>query len=332
MGLRTRVRGLDAVPALGEKTRMMLTPLLPLRRAAALFAFSALALAAPVLSHAAGPASAWQQVDNWAHLPAGTKWTMMTAVDIDSHGTIYVLQRGAPNQVMVFDPAGKLLRIWGQNTFPNAHGLRVDHEDNVWVTDRKLQQVLKYSPDGKLLLELGTKNVSGDNESTTAFNGAADVAFAPDGTIFVADGEGKNTRIVKFSKDGKFMKFWGTKGTGPGQLDTPHSIVMDSKGRLYVANRGNKRVEIFDQEGKYLDVIDNVGTPFGLFMTKADVLYTDDGTEGKDDVTIVNPFTKKILGHFGGLTGPHMLTVDAAGDVYVAESRGASIKKFAPKP
>src|SRR6185503_21066856 len=96
--------------------------------------------------------------------------------------------------------------------------------------------------------------------------------------IFVADGESTNTRVVKFAKDGKLIKFWGTKGSGPGQLDVPHSIVMDSKGRLYVANRANVRVEVFDQDGKYLDVITNVGTPYGLAMSKDDLLYVTDGT------------------------------------------------------
>jgi DNA-binding beta-propeller fold protein YncE len=270
----------------------------------------------------------YQLVENWAQLPAGTKWETMTAVDIDSKGTIYVFQRGEPSKIMAFDSKGRLLRSWGDGMFPSAHGLRVDRQDNVWITDRVLHQVMKFSPQGKLLMELGTKGVKGDNDSRDALNGPSDVVIGPNGDIFVSDGESTNTRIVKYSKDGKLIKFWGTKGSGPGQLDVPHSIVMDSKARLYVADRSNKRIEIFDQDGAYIDQMTNAGTPYGLFMTKDDVLYVVDGSQGKDDLTIVNTRDRNVMGHFGGLAGPHMLSVDSSGAIYVAEVRGASIKKF----
>ena len=270
----------------------------------------------------------YHAVENWAQLPAGAKWATMTAVDIDSKGTIYVFQRGAPSKVMAFDAQGKLLRSWGDGTFPNAHGLRVDHQDNVWITDRGLHQVLKFSPDGKRLLALGQKGVAGDNNSKDALNGPADLVFGRNGEIFVADGESTNTRIVKFSADGKVLKFWGTKGSDPGQLDVPHAIAMDSKGRLYVANRSNKRIEIFDQEGGYLGVLTNAGTPYGLFVTKDDILYCVDGSPGKNDLTMVDTNTRQVVGHFGGLAGPHMLAVDAKGAVYVAETSGAAVRKF----
>ena len=267
-------------------------------------------------------------VDNWAQLPAGTKWETMSAVDVDAKGNVYAFQRGQPSKVMVFDAKGKLLRTWGEKMFPSAHGLRIDRQGNVWVTDRELHQVIKFTPEGKVLLELGTKGVAGDNTSTEALNGPSDVVVGPNGDIFVSDGESPNTRVVKFSKDGTFVKFWGTKGSGPGQLDVPHSIVMDSKGQLYVANRSNKRVEIFDQDGKYIAQITDVGTPYGLAITKEDVLYVSDGSQGQDNVNIYDLKTKKVVGHIAGLTGPHMLSVDTHGTVYVAEVRGASIKKF----
>jgi len=286
-------------------------------------------LAAP--AHAADATPSYQPVENWGQLPAGPKWATMTAVDIDSKGTVWAFQRGDPSKVMAFDAAGKLLRSWGDKTFPNAHGLRIDRQDNVWITDRGLHQVLKFSPTGELLLALGKKGVAGDNASTDALNGPADVAFGRNGDIFVADGESTNTRVVKFSADGKFIKAWGTKGSGPGQLDVPHAIVTDSKGRLFVANRSNNRVEIFDQDGGYVGVIANVGQPWGLFMTPADVLYLVDGTAGKDDLTIFDTKSQKIVGHLGGLVGPHMLAVDAAGAIYVAETRGVALKKFVPR-
>jgi DNA-binding beta-propeller fold protein YncE len=271
----------------------------------------------------------FRPADNWAQFPPGATWQTMTAVDIDSKGVVYVLQRGEPSKVMAFDSTGRLLRSWGQGRFPSAHGLRVDRQDNVWVTDRSLQQVLKFSPQGKLLMALGTKGVQGNNESKDALNGPSDVVIAPNGDIFVSDGESTNTRIVKYAKDGQFIKFWGSKGPEPGQLDVPHSIVMNSKGQLYVADRSNKRVEIFDQNGRYLDQMSNVGTPYGLFMTKGDVLYVVDGTQRKERLTIVDAKDKKVLDHFeGGLEGAHMLAVDSAGSIYVAEVRGKSVKKF----
>lgn len=274
----------------------------------------------------------YQQVANWGQLPAGTKWGSMTAVDIDAAGTVYALQR-EPAKVMVFDSNGKHLRSWGDGMFTQAHGLRVDRQGNVWVTDRSSHQVMKFTPDGTLLLEIGKKGVAGDNSSTDALNGPSDLVFAPNGEFYVSDGESTNTRVVKYSKDGKFLKFWGTKGTGPGQLDVPHSIAMDSKGRVYVANRSNKRIEVFDQDGRFLDQITSAGTPYGLFMTKDDILYVVDGTQGNPDefLTIVDTKNMNILGQIHGLTGPHMVSVSSRGDIYVAEVRGMSVKKFVKK-
>ena len=276
----------------------------------------------------------YEQAENWAQIPEGAKWGTMTAVDVDAEGTVYALQRGEPAKIMVFDSQGKFLRSWGEGLFEQAHGLRVDRQGNVWVTDRGSHQVVKFSPDGKALMTLGRKGVAGDNNSTDALNGPSDIVIAPNGELFVSDGESTNTRVVKFSKDGKFLTFWGTKGAGPGQLDVPHSIAMDSKGRLYVANRANKRIEVFDREGKYLDQITNAGTPYGLFMAKDDVLYVVDGTQGKapsEDLTIIDTKNKSILGHIDGLLGPHMVSVNARGDIYVAEVRGTAVLKFVRK-
>jgi DNA-binding beta-propeller fold protein YncE len=254
----------------------------------------------------------------------------MMAVDIDSKGDIYALQR-TPFQVMVFDAKGKFLRSWNNGALPRVHGLRIDREDNVWITDRLLHQVLKYSRDGQLLMALGTKGVAGDNESTTALNGPADVAIGRNGDIFVADGESTNTRIVKYSKDGKFLKKWGSKGSEPGQLLIPHSIFMDSRGRLLVANRGNKRIEIFDQEGALLGQITSGITPYGLFVARDGTIYIADGTKGSESLTVLSGRSNKVLAQVPGLSGSHMLTVDRKGAVYVAEVRGTSLLKFIRK-
>lgn len=287
-------------------------------------------LAAPLQGAFGQAVRTYEEVTNWAQLPPGTTWQQMSGVDIDSKGDVYALQR-TPSQVMIFNSKGKFLRSWGDGMFPKAHALRIDRQNNVWITDRELHQVLKFTQDGKLLMELGTKGVPGDNDSKVALNGPADVVVGPNGDIFVADGESTNTRIVKYSKDGKFLKMWGTKGSEPGQLLVPHSIVMDSRGRLYVANRGNKRIEIFDQEGAYLGQITNAATPYGLAITPDGIIYVADGTAGSEGLTVLNTRNGKVLAHISGITGAHMITVDRKGAIYVAEVRGMAVEKFIRK-
>lgn len=272
----------------------------------------------------------YEEVIDWAELPSEYVWQDMMAVDIDSKGDIYVLQR-TPFQVMVFNSKGKFLRSWNNGSLPKVHGLRIDRDDNVWITDRGLHQVLKYTRDGKLLMELGTRGIAGDNDSKTALNGPADVAVAPNGDIFVADGEGPNTRIVKYRKDGTLLKMWGSKGSDAGQLLIPHSVFLDSRGKLYVANRGNKRIEIFDQEGALLGQITNAATPYGLFITRDNTLFVADGTDGSEGVTVLNSRNARVLAKIGGLKGSHMLTVDRKGAIYIAQVRGKSLRKFVRK-
>lgn len=285
------------------------------------------AIPAPAQSAAAPAALAYQKADGWAQSPPGVAWQDMTGVAIDSRGEIYTLQR-TPAKVMVFDAKGRFLRSWGEGLFTKAHGLRVDRWDNVWITDRTLHQALKFTRDGKLLMALGTRGVAGDNESRVALNGPSDVAVAPDGEIYVSDGESSNTRIVRFAKDGTFLGSWGTKGSAPGQLLTPHSIVLDGQGRLYVANRGNKRVEIYDRKGAVLGQITNAGTPYGLALGRDGLLYVADGTAGSEGLTVVDPRTGGVVAQFAGITGAHMVAVDKAGAIYVAEVRGRAVEKF----
>lgn len=292
--------------------------------------FAGALLVAPHQAALAQAARTYEQVANWAQLPEGTTWQDMMAVDIDSRGDIYALQR-TPFKVMVLDAKGKFLRSWDTGNLPGVHGLRVDRFDNVWVTSRALHQVYKYSRDGRLLMELGTRGVAGDNDSRVSLNGPADVAVGPNGDIFVADGESSNTRIVKYSRDGTFLTSWGTKGDGPGQLATPHSIVMDSRGRLLVANRGNKRIEIFSQQGAYLGQIKSTMTPYGLFVTRDGTLYVADGTKPVGSMSVLAMRSGKVLAQIPGLVGSHMLTVDRNGAVYVAEVSGMSLKKFVRK-
>ena len=266
-------------------------------------------------------------VENWVHFPPEVaKWGMATGVDVDAHDNVYVLHRNEAMPIMVFDRHGKFLRAWGQGLFKTTHFLHVDRFGFVWTTDRGDMQALKFSSEGKLLLTLGKKGVTGDNTSQDAFNGMADLAVAKNGDIFIADGEGPNTRVVKFSKDGKFIKWWGGKGTGPGQFDTPHSIAIDSKGRVYVADRSNNRIQIFDQDGKFLNQWTNFGTPWGVSV-KDDLIYVVDGT-ANNCLFIANIKDGKVIEKIEGLSNPTAVAVDSTGAIYVGEVNGTNVKKF----
>jgi DNA-binding beta-propeller fold protein YncE len=222
----------------------------------------------------------YHAVEGWAQLPAGMQWGQVISVKPDAHGNLWVFHRSEP-PILEFDASGKFLKSFGAGMFVQPHGLEVDRDGNVWTTDQtakdgKGDQVIKFSPEGKVLMTLGKAGVTGAGPD--AFNGPCDVAIAPNGDIFVADGHGgdTNARVVKFSKDGKYIKEWGKKGSGPGEFDTLHSMAMDSKGRLFIADRGNSRIQIFDQDGKFIAEWKQFGRPSGLYITKNDTLYSVD--------------------------------------------------------
>lgn len=232
-------------------------------------------------------------VHGWPALPAGMVLGQVSGVAVDSHNHVFIFHRAelswstdrshpiASPTVLSFDGAtGKLLSSWGENRFLEPHGLRVDASDNVWLTDRVLQQVFKFSHDGKLLLTIGTERVAGAD--ATHFDKPTDVAFAADGSVYVSDGYGNN-RVAKFSPDGKFLAEWGKKGTGPGEFDLPHGIAVDSSGRVYVADRGNSRIQVFDPSGKFLKVFksDDLGRPWALTIGPDNLLYVVDGGDLK---------------------------------------------------
>ena len=244
----------------------------------------------------------YRSVENWAKLPDGRSWGSTSGVGIDPDGTsVWVAERcgafappslmkpGTPfacdgsnlPPILKFDASGTLVKSFGAGLLLFPHGLTVDREGNVWVTDGlgkdgKGHQVFKFSPDGKVLLTLGKAGVAGDGPDE--FNAPSAVVVAPNGDIFVADGHGGNTnaRIVKFNKDGKFVKTWGKKGSGPGEIDIPHAIAMDSRGRLFLGDRQNNRIQIFDQDGNYLDQWSQFSRPSGVFIDKNDVIYVAD--------------------------------------------------------
>ena len=277
----------------------------------------------------------YHEVENWAQLPTGTDWGVMSAVGIDSDDNVYAFKRSEPGQkegamsssVLVFDSHGKFLRSWGQNIFSSAHGLRVEIGNVIWITDRTGDQAFKFSLSGELLMTLGQKGVAGSNDSHDALNGPSDVVIGANGDIFVSDGESPNTRVVKFSKDGKFIKYWGTKGNAPGQFTTPHNIALDPQGRLWVVDRGNKRIQVFDQDGNFIEQMAQFGTPSSVFIAKDGTVYVADG-EPENQVLIGN-VDGTVSNKIQGLKGPHWVAADSTGAVYVAETGGQALRKFA---
>ena len=291
------------------------------------------ALAAMGLWLSAAPAWATGQylpVENWVHFPPGlTRWDQATGVDVDSHDNVYVFTRNKAMPIMAFDSEGRFLRAWGEGMFQTTHFLRVTRAGRVWVTDRGGMQAFEFDSGGKLLLTVGRKGVLGDNNSTDAFNGMADLAVAKNGDIFIADGEGPNTRVVKFHKDGQFVKWWGGKGSGPGQFNVPHTIAIDGKGLLYVGDRSNNRVQVFDQSGQFIKQWTNLGTPWGVFI-RGNRFYVVDGTQN-NRLLIANLADGRVLEHIDGLSNPTAVAVDSKNAIYIAEVNGMSVKKFARK-
>lgn len=268
---------------------------------------------------------------DWPKLPDGLKLGRVSGVATDSADRVYVFHRGK-QPILVFDRDGKFLRSWGDGVVDTAHGLRLDPDGNVWVTDIGHHLVMKFDPQGKLLLTLGQKGKPGD--SPEQFNRPTDVAFAPTGEFYVADGYG-NARVVKFSREGKYLKEWGRKGTGVGEFDTPHAILLDGRGRVIVGDRENNRVQVFDSDGKFLTVWKESGAPYGLFLADDKRLFVADGVANWVKVLDLDG---KPLGRWGEKgTGPgqfqlpHAICVDSQGAVYVTEINGQRIQKFVPR-
>lgn len=296
------------------------------RTLTAVLALVMLQTASPIRVRAADGGH-YELVEHWVHFPPEvTKWGMATGVDVDSHDNVYVFHRNELMPIMVFDRNGTFLRAWGRGLFKTTHFLRVDRSGAVWITDRGYMQAFKFSADGKLLLTLGKQGVTGDNTSHDTFNGMADLAVAKNGDIFIADGEGPNTRVAKFSKDGAFLKWWGGKGTEPGQFNMPHSIALDAKGRVYVADRSNNRIQIFDEDGKFLNQWTHVGTPWGLFI-KGDLMYVVDGSDN-NCLLVLDIKDGRMRDKIEGLSNPTAVTVDSTGAIYVGEVNGTNVKKF----
>jgi sugar lactone lactonase YvrE len=321
-------------------------------------------------------------IANWGERPDGREWGSSAGIEIDpTDGHIWAYERcgsgsaGGPgvncdsnpvDPVYKFDRhTGKVLATLGKGVMVTPHGIHVDRQGNVWVTDfaanaegTKGHQVHKFSPKGELLMSLGMPGKPGKEPGQ--FNQPNDVITAPDGSIFVSDGHGgqgmttqqaidegresgQTGRIIKFTSDGKYIKEWGQIGTLHGEFRTPHAMAFDSRGRLWVADRGNHRIEIFDQEGKYLESRYTYGRISGIQITADDRVYTIDSESGplnhtnwangvrighvdRDAVVAFIPAWPADTRPYQGAAGEGV-AVDADGNVYAAE--GPNSLRFA---
>jgi hypothetical protein len=296
--------------------------------------------------------------EGWAKFPEGRKWGSTSGVDVDRDGNIWVFERCGDRScagsnlapIFKFDRSGKAMKWFGAGMFVFPHGMHVDKDGNVWVTDAegkdgKGHQVVKFNPDGKVLLVLGKAGVAGDGPDT--FNRPSAVTTGPNGDIFVADGHGEesNARVVKFSKDGKFIKTWGKKGTATGEFDVPHTIATDSRGRVFVGDRGNSRIQIFDQDGKFLEEWKQFGRPSGIFIDRNDIIYVADSQSDakrnpgfKRGIRIGSAKDGSVQALIPGVgpepdkeSVPEGVAADAMGNVYGAETSANDLKKFVKK-
>jgi streptogramin lyase len=284
----------------------------------------------------------YRLVESWPSLPKamnGGKWGELIRADIDPQGNIWVFHRCFNTEpagyatcvgrtdppILKFDPSGKLLASFGAGMFAFPHGFTIDKEGNVWASDANKDetvvgisakdsngvtrghQVFKLNPAGKVLMTLGREGVAGGGPDT--FDQPSGIAVAPNGDIFVTDGHGKNDRVVKFSKDGRFIKAWGHHGTGPGEFDQPHDIsIGGSEGHVFVADRSNSRVQIFDQDGNFIAAWRQFGRPSAVYVSNADTLYVSDSQSN----STVNP------GYTRGIT--------------VGSAKDGSLQAFIPDP
>jgi sugar lactone lactonase YvrE len=305
----------------------------------------------------------YRTVEHWYQLPEGRTMGSSSAVAVASDGHIWVAERCGANTcagsalapVLEFAPSGKLLRSFGAGMFIFPHSITFDRGGNIWITDGqgrdgKGHQVFKLAPDGKVLMTLGKAGVAGDGPDT--FNQPNSVAIAPNGNLFISDGHNVgrgNARVVKFSKDGKFIKQWGGHGSGPGQFEMPHALAFDSKGRLFVADRGNNRIQIFDQEGVFLTEWKQFSRPSGIYIDKNDVMYVTDSESTDKEGYGNNPGWKRGIrvgsAKDGSVTAfipdpspgtavtsaAEGVTADAQGNIYGAEVGPKDVKKYVRK-
>jgi DNA-binding beta-propeller fold protein YncE len=280
-----------------------------------------------------GPPLPYHAVPDWAHLPDGWNFGECSGVDVDRDDNVWVFNRGA-HPVMQFDRNGKMLQAWSEVPVESSHGIRVDPDGNIWTVDVKAHRILKYAPQGRVTMTIGeVGGQPGDNTAKDGFNRPTGLAFAPNGDFFVSDGY-VNSRVVKFSAAGVYIRHWGRKGTGDGEFNLVHDVALDSAGRVYVADRTNQRIQIFDQDGTFLGKWTDIGSPWGLhYVERENALYMCDGVNNRIVKLNTEGQILGVLGSYGKVPGKldyvHNITVDSTGSIYVAEIKNWRVQKFA---
>jgi len=286
------------------------------------------------------PALDYVAVPNAVTLPPGTTMGATAAVAFDAKGHLYVLTRGA-QAFFEFDEKGAFVRAFGDKMFTRSHGLKIDSDGNLWATDVGAHVVVKLNPAGEVLLTLGTRGQAGEwNEAagTRLMNQPNDVAIAANGDVFVVQGHTPGTRgdarVLKFDRTGRFIKSWGGKGTAPGQFDVAHGAAIDAKGLLWVMDRENQRIQVFDGDGAFVREMKYKGLPCSVAIGR-DAVYMVNGFAGQllrlDLAGKVLAATGKpgtALGEFGEA---HFLAISPNGDLYVADSVNGALVKFVRK-
>jgi sugar lactone lactonase YvrE len=288
----------------------------------------------------------YRVVPSWAQLQpnaGGAEWEVIAAAADPKGSTLYAFRRADPPIVQLDPSSGKILKMFGQGMFVWPHGLKLDAQGNLWAADGTLggnpplvgplkpakqagrgYQVTKLGPDGKVLMTLGKQGVAGVGPD--AFDSPTDVIVAPNGDIFVTDGHNTSVaRVVKFSKDGKFIKTWGKRGKGRGELTFPHGIALDSQRRLFVADRGNNRLQIFDQDGNFLAEWAQFGSPAGVAISADDTMVVSDTSKrrltiGSAKDGLVMAVIEDVFADGVGIDDKH--------NIYTAEPMDHTIRKF----
>lgn len=269
-----------------------------------------------------GPGFTLVPAKAFLQLPEGLQLGPCSATAVNSRGELYVFHRG-PKPILCFDAEGRFLRSWGDDVIKIAHGLRVDRDDNVWVTDVGGHRVYRFDPEGKLLLALGTGQAGAANDE---FNQPTDIAFGPGEEVYVSDGYG-NSRVMKFNTKGQLLTSWGTFGTQKGEFRLPHSILTDKQGRILVGDRENNRIQVFDGDGKWLASWKGFA-PYGMAFDADGRLFVADGRAGQVLLLDEHGKVRKRWGKPGQFLMPHMLALDADGDLYVAEVNGMRLQRL----
>jgi DNA-binding beta-propeller fold protein YncE len=300
---------------------------------------------------AGAAAESWRVDTDHFRLPAGRPIGSTAGIAIDADGrSVWVFDRCGGNScigsdlapIMKFDASGSFIRSFGAGMFVRPHGISVDRDGNVWVADGegdggKGHQVFKLAPDGSVLMTLGTAGVAGD--APGQFNQPSAVAVAPNGNVFVADGHGRdsNARIVKFANDGEFISAWGRRGEAPGEFNTPHALAFDSRGRLFVGDRGNFRIQIFDQDGNFLDAWTQFGNPSGLYIDDNDVIYVteigpnpEQGPDWQEGLRIGSAVDGSVTAFMAesARSSQEGVTADAFGNVYTSYTAGMKLRRY----